>query len=69
MHSTITDATDDALSRTRRNVEPFPTSTVAILTLTATVYTYTLASLFPYVGLMVSHLLKLETTNEAGECR
>eukprot|EP00752_Nemacystus_decipiens_P005837 g5273.t1 len=71
MISTITDATDgdddddDALPG-RRNVEPFPTGIVVILTLTATVYTYTLASLFPYVGLMVSHLLELKTTNEAG---
>lgn len=68
MPSITTDATDDDAVSGRRYVEPFPTSTVALLTLTATVYTYTLASLFPYVGLMVSYLLKLETTNDAGEC-
>lgn len=53
----------------RRGVEPhrFPAGTVFILTLAATVYCYTLASLFPYVGVMVSQLLSLDTTNEAGE--
>ena len=46
----------------------FPTLAVAILCLGMTVTSYTLVSLFPYVGMMVKELLSLETTNEAGEC-
>lgn len=45
----------------------FPTRTVVILSLCATLNSYTLVNLFPYVGLMVKELLALETTNELGE--
>lgn len=47
----------------------FPSGAVVILALCTTLQCYTLVSLFPYVGLMVEQLLRLETTNEAGEIR
>ena len=46
----------------------FPTLAVVILSLGMIIHSYTLVSLFPYVGMMVKDLLSLETTNEAGEC-
>ena len=45
----------------------FPTRAVAILSVCLTLNSYTLVSLFPYVGLMVQDLLGLETTNDSGE--
>lgn len=47
--------------------KPFPIGPVFILALCLTVNSYTLVNLFPYVGMMVKHLLGLATTNEAGE--
>ena len=44
----------------------FPTLAVVILSLGMVIHSYTLVSLFPYVGMMVKDLLGLETTNEAG---
>lgn len=45
----------------------FPARIVVILSLCATLNSYTLVNLFPYAGLMVKELLALETTNELGE--
>lgn len=44
-----------------------PAGALVVLALCMTLHSYTLVNLFPYVGLMVKHLLTLETTNEAGE--
>ncbi|CAM9503102.1 unnamed protein product [Ectocarpus sp. 4 AP-2014] len=44
---------------------PFPARTVAILALVMVVHMFTFMSLFPYVGMMVSELLQLESINEA----
>ncbi|CAN0329539.1 unnamed protein product [Pylaiella littoralis] len=54
--------------RDRGEAEPgkFPFQLVALLCLGMTVNSYTLVSLFPYVGMMVKDLLNLETINEAG---
>ena len=46
----------------------FPKRAVLILCLGMLVNSYTLSSLFPYVGVMVKDLLDLETINEAGGC-
>ena len=46
---------------------PFPFRSVLILAFCMTVNTYTLVSLFPYVGIMVKGLLGLDTENEVGE--
>lgn len=52
-------------------VEPhrdtFPYRAVFILAMCLTVNGYTLMNLFPYVGMMVQHLMGLPTTNESGE--
>lgn len=48
-------------------MRPFPYGAVIILALTLTINAYTLTNLFPYVGVMVKHLLGLTTTNESGE--
>ncbi|CAM9990827.1 unnamed protein product, partial [Ectocarpus fasciculatus] len=53
----------------RPDNDTFPTRLVVILALAMTVHSYTLVSLFPYVGMMVSDLLSLGTLNEAGEDR
>lgn len=45
----------------------FPTRSVTILALCMAVHSFTFVSLFPYVGVMVKSLLKLESTNEAGK--
>lgn len=66
-----TPAADDGVRNDRRlDAEPrgFPIGVVTILCLAMTMNSYTLVSLFPYVGVMVKELLSLETTNEAGEC-
>lgn len=47
----------------------FPHRSVIILALVLTINGYTLASLFPYVGMMVKHIMGLSTINEAGENR
>lgn len=54
-------------SRDAKEEGAFPVQTVTILVLCLTLNNYTLVSLFPYIGVMVMHLLGLETTNEAGE--
>lgn len=46
----------------------FPKRGVLILCLGMLANSYTLSSLFPYVGVMVKDLLNLETINEAGGC-
>ena len=48
-------------------MEKFPARAVLILSMCITLNSYTLVSLFPYVGVMVKQLLELETTNELGE--
>ncbi|CAM9510449.1 unnamed protein product, partial [Pylaiella littoralis] len=45
---------------------PFPRRSVVILSLVLTINTYTLANLFPYVGMMAKHIMGLSTTNESG---
>eukprot|EP00752_Nemacystus_decipiens_P005353 g4854.t1 len=45
---------------------PFPRRSVIILALALTTNAYTLVNLFPYVGMMVKHLMNLPTTNESG---
>lgn len=45
----------------------FPAGIVMILSLGMTLNMYTIVNLFPYVGIMIKELLKLETTNELGE--
>ena len=47
--------------------DKFPVRAVIILSLCMTLNSYTMVSLFPYVGIMVKGLLRLETTNELGE--
>lgn len=47
----------------------FPHRSVIILALVLTTNSYTLANLFPYVGMMVKHLMDLPTTNESGALR
>lgn len=49
------------------NGNKFPLRCVIILALALLVNAYTLANLFPYVGMMVKHLMGLSTTNESGE--
>ena len=64
------DQDGQAEDRTARSHESgaadFPTQFVAILVICMALNCYTLANLFPYVGLMVKDLLQLQTTNEAG---
>ena len=48
-------------------MDEFPVRSVLILCLCKTLNSYILASLFPYVGLMVKGLLGLENINEVGE--
>lgn len=50
-------------------LKKFPTRAVVILALAMTINSYTMVSLFPYVGMMVKELLNLESTNEVGETR
>lgn len=45
----------------------FPWLRVIILALCMTVHSYTLASVYPYVGVMTKNLLGLPSMNEAGE--
>ena len=45
----------------------FPWRPVIILAMCMTVNSYTLANLYPYVGVMAKHLLELPTMKEAGE--
>jgi len=45
----------------------FPTGIVIVLSLCMTLNTYSVGSLFSYVGVMVKHLLELRSTNESGE--
>lgn len=49
------------------DIHQFPYRIVVILALVLSINSYTLANLFPYVGMMVKHLLGLATTNESGE--
>lgn len=44
----------------------FPVRAVTILALVMAVHSFAFVSLFPYVGIMVTELLDLETTNKAG---
>lgn len=48
-------------------MDKFPLRSVVILCLCMTLNSYTLVSLFPYVGLMAKGLLGLEKINEVGE--
>lgn len=45
----------------------FPYGAIIILVLAVSINSYTLTNLFPYVGMMVKHLLGLATINESGE--
>lgn len=45
----------------------FPTRAVVILSMANTINSYTMVSLFPYVGMMVKDLLDLQSINEVGE--
>ena len=45
----------------------FPRLVVVILVLCVSVNSYTLANLFPYVGIMVRQLMGLESINDSGE--
>ena len=47
----------------------FPWRPVIILEMCMTVNSYTLANLYPYVGVMAKHLLGLPTMNDAGELK
>ena len=49
------------------NHDVFPRREVMILVLCVAVNAYTLANLFPYVGIMVKELMGLESINDAGE--
>lgn len=46
---------------------PFPRRSVIILASILTINSYTLANLFPYVGMMVKYIMGLSTINESGE--
>lgn len=48
--------------------QPFPTRAITILALVMAVHSFAFVSMFPYVGIMVTELLDLETTNNAGGC-
>lgn len=47
---------------------PFPLGVVLLLALCMTLTMYSMVSLFPYVGMMVKELLRMEPTNGVGEC-
>lgn len=48
--------------------DAFPVLEITVLALVMGMHSFAFVSLFPYVGIMVTGLLHLETTNEAGEC-
>lgn len=48
--------------------QAFPARATTILGLVMAAHSFAFVSLFPYVGIMVTELLDLETTNKAGEC-
>ena len=49
------------------NHAEFPRREVFILLLCVSVNAYTRVNLFPYVGIMVMQLMRLQSINEAGE--
>lgn len=57
-----------AVPHDERQEKPnFPTAPVVVLTFCLVTNAYTLVNLFPYIGVMVQHLMGLPTTNEVGE--
>lgn len=57
----------DRAASSRVQGEAFPVRATAILALVMAVHSFAFVSLFPYVGIMVTELLHLESTNKAGE--
>lgn len=59
--------TDGAMAPTQGNHGRSIGVPLLIISLSLAVNNYTLANLFPYVGVMVKHLMGLSSTNESGQ--